>query len=109
VSAQAGWIMLAASGLLDVAWAIATKKADGFRNLGWAAASLVLLALFVVLLTRALQVLPLGVAYAVWVGIGAIGSVAAGTLLFGEPLGVPRIALVAVVAGGIAGLKLTAG
>ncbi len=104
-----GWVLLATSGLVDVAWAIAVKKADGFRNLGWSAASMVLLLVFVTLLTRALQVLPLGVAYAVWVGIGAVCSVIAGMVWFGEPAQASRLAFVAVVIVGVAGLKLTSG
>lgn len=100
------WVLLATSGLVDVAWAIATKKADGFRHFGWAAASLLLLAAFVALLTRALQVLPLGVAYAVWVGVGAVGATAAGILLFGEPVQPVRLAFAAIVVIGVAGLKL---
>jgi quaternary ammonium compound-resistance protein SugE len=78
MNTTAGWVMLIASGLVDVAWAVATKKADGFREPGWAALSLILMALFVGLLTKALQVLPVGTAYAVWTGIGAVGSVGAG-------------------------------
>lgn len=109
MSHSMAWLLLAASGLVDVAWAIAVKKADGFRNLGWAAASLVLLLVFVALLTRALQVLPLGIAYAVWVGIGAVGSVVAGMVWFGEPVQATRLAFVIVVIVGVAGLKLTSG
>jgi quaternary ammonium compound-resistance protein SugE len=106
MSNATAWALLALSGLVDVAWAIATKKADGFRQPGWAAVSLLLLGLFVVLLTRALQVLPLGVAYAVWVGIGAVGATAAGILLFGEPVQPARLAFAAIVVIGVAGLKL---
>ena len=84
---------------------MATKKADGFRELGWTLISLVLLALFVWLLTKALQVLPLGTAYAVWTGIGAVGSVGAGILLFGEAADVNRFLFVGVTLVGIIGLK----
>ena len=107
MSATWGWTFLVASGLIDVAWALAIKKADGFREPLWAVLSLVLLAAFVVLLTKALQVLPVGTAYAVWTGIGAVGSVAAGILLFGEPAGAVRLLFVAVTLAGIVGLKLT--
>lgn len=108
MSTALGWTLLVASGLIDVAWVLATKKADGFRAPLWSLASLVLLAIFVVLLTKALQVLPVGTAYAVWTGIGAVGSVAAGIALFGEPAEAIRLVFVAVTMLGIVGLKLTA-
>lgn len=102
-----GWMYLIASGLVDIAWAMSMKKAEGFRNLPWATLSLVLLALFVYLLTKALEVLPMGTAYAAWTGIGAVGSVAVGILIFNEPASAARIICVAIVAGGIIGLRLT--
>lgn len=107
MSNATAWLLLVLSGIVDVAWAIATKNADGFRNLWWAAVSLVLLAIFVALLTRALAVLPLGVAYAVWVGIGALGSLAAGIVFFGEPVSAVRLAFAALIITGVAGLKAT--
>ncbi|MER2268816.1 DMT family transporter [Methylobacterium oxalidis] len=106
MSTASGWVMLVASGIVDVAWALATKKADGFREPGWALVSLLLLALFVGLLTKALQVLPVGTAYAVWTGIGAVGSVGAGILLFGEPADATRLLFVTVTVVGIIGLKV---
>jgi quaternary ammonium compound-resistance protein SugE len=106
VSTGWGWTLLVASGLVDVAWALATKKADGFREPTWALVSLVLLALFVGLLTKALQVLPVGTAYAVWTGIGAVGSVGAGIVLFGEPADAIRLLFVAVTVLGVVGLKM---
>lgn len=106
MSTALGWTLLLASGLVDVAWALATKKADGFREPGWALVSLVLLVLFVGLLTKALQVLPVGTAYAVWTGIGAVGSIGAGILLFGEPADAIRLLFVAVTVLGIVGLKI---
>ncbi len=107
MSTSWAWLLLVLSGLVDVAWAIATKNADGFRNPAWACISLVLLAIFVVLLTRALAVLPLGVAYAVWVGIGALGSLAAGAVFFGEPVTAARLGFAALIVTGIVGLKVT--
>jgi quaternary ammonium compound-resistance protein SugE len=101
------WIALVVSGLIDVAWALAIKKADGFGNPLWSAASLGLLALFVYLLTKALRVLPVGTAYAVWTGIGAAGTVIAGMLLFGEPASPPRLLFIAMVVAGIVGLKVS--
>lgn len=100
------WIALVVSGLIDVAWALAMKKADGFANPLWSAISLGLLAVFVYLLTRALQVLPVGTAYAVWTGIGAAGTVVAGILLFAEPASPLRLLFIAMVVAGIVGLKV---
>lgn len=100
------WLALVASGLVDVAWALAMKKADGFANPLWSAISLVLLSVFVYLLTKALQVLPVGTAYAVWTGIGAAGTVIAGIVLFSEPASPLRIFFIATVVAGIAGLKV---
>ncbi|MDR7039615.1 quaternary ammonium compound-resistance protein SugE [Methylobacterium sp. BE186] len=108
MSTSWGWTLLVASGVIDVAWALATKKADGFREPVWAIVSLLLLAAFVSLLTKALQVLPVGTAYAVWTGIGAVGSVGAGILWFGEPADAPRLLFVAVTVLGIIGLRLAA-
>jgi quaternary ammonium compound-resistance protein SugE len=101
------WIALIVSGLIDVAWAVAMKKANGFANPLWSAISLGLLAAFVYLLTKALQVLPVGTAYAVWTGIGAAGTVLAGILLFAEPAFPLRLLFVATVVVGIVGLKIT--
>ena len=103
------WVALIASGLVDVAWALAMKKADGFANPLWSAISLLLLAIFVYLLTKALQVLPVGTAYAVWTGIGAAGTVIAGIVLFSEPASALRLFFIATVVAGIVGLKVTSG
>ncbi len=99
------WIALIASGIVDVAWALAMKKADGFRDLPWALASVVLLLVFVTLLIKALEVLPLGTAYAVWTGIGAVGSVLVGIAVFAEPASAARLFWTALVLAGILGLK----
>ena len=107
MSASWGWIYLVASGVIDVAWALTMKKAQGFANPVWTAASLVLLAAFVYLLTKALQVLPVGTAYAVWTGIGAAGTVLAGILLFAEPVSANRLMWIAVIVIGIVGLNLS--
>lgn len=103
-----GWLYLIVSGLVDIAWALSMKKADGFANPGWSLVSLVLLAAFVYLLTRALTVLPVGTAYAVWTGIGAAGTVIAGILLFSEPATAIRLFFICVVVAGIIGLQLAA-
>jgi len=109
MSTAMAWGALILSGLLDVAWAVSLKYAGGFTRPGWSALSLGLLAGFVWLLGRALAVLPLGTAYAVWTGVGAMGSALLGVVLFDEPVTALRLSCIALVAAGIVGLKLTAG
>lgn len=103
------WVALVIASLLDVAWAISMKYAAGYTRVGWTLVSLALLAAFVFLLGRALQVLPVGTAYAVWTGIGAVGTVVVGAALFREPLDPLRLAGVALVLVGIVILKLAPG
>ncbi|GAA3928516.1 DMT family transporter [Luteimonas lutimaris] len=95
------WVMLVAAGLVDVLWATTMKLSQGYTRPGWTALSLLSLAAFVFLLGRALAVLPVGSAYAVWTGIGATGTVLAGTLLFSEALTPTRLAGVGLVMAGI--------
>jgi quaternary ammonium compound-resistance protein SugE len=105
MSPQIAWIALVTAGLLDVGWAIAMKYAEGYTRLGWSIVSLVLLAAFVFLLGRALQVLEIGVAYTVWTGIGAAGTLIMGVVLFGEAMSAMKLAGIALVLAGIAALK----
>jgi quaternary ammonium compound-resistance protein SugE len=81
------------------------KYADGYTRLGWSLVSLVLLAAFVFLLGRALQVLEVGIAYMVWTGIGAAGTLIMGVLLFGEAMSAMKLAGIALVLAGIVALK----
>jgi quaternary ammonium compound-resistance protein SugE len=82
------------------------KYAEGYTRLGWTVLSLVILGVFVFLLGRAVQVLPLGIAYSVWTGIGAIGTVMMGALIFGEALSLLQLCGIALVLAGIVLLKL---
>ncbi|MBV9078486.1 MAG: multidrug efflux SMR transporter [Methylobacteriaceae bacterium] len=106
MSTATAWTFLLISGLADVLWAITTKYSAGYTRLTWTAASLVALVIFLGLLTQALKVLPLGTAYAVWTGIGAVGSVVAGLVLFGESMSAARLAAVAVILSGVVALKV---
>ena len=106
MSQGVAWAALIAAGLLDVAWAVSMKYADGYTKLGWSLVSLLFLGAFVFLLGRALQALPVGTAYAVWTGIGAVGTVLMGVLLFGETLNPIRLGGVALVLAGIVALKI---
>ncbi|MGZ9082537.1 MAG: DMT family transporter [Rhodoplanes sp.] len=94
------------AGFLDVLWAVSMKYAEGYTRLGWSIISLALLAGFVFLLGRSLQVLPIGAAYAVWTGVGAVGTVLMGVALFGESLDPLRLSAIGLVVAGIAILKI---
>jgi quaternary ammonium compound-resistance protein SugE len=98
------WLVLVAAGLFEIGWAVGLKAAYG-RPLVIAATAISMVA-SVVLLYVAMRELPLGTAYAVWTGIGAIGTVAAGILMFGESADLIRLACIALIVAGIAGLKL---
>jgi quaternary ammonium compound-resistance protein SugE len=102
------WYLLFLAGLLEVVWAIGLKYTDGFTRLLPSLATLAAMGLSFWLLSLALRTLPIGTAYAVWVGIGAVGTTIAGMALFGEPASVLRFASVLLVVLGIVGLKLTA-
>lgn len=106
MSPQVAWIALVTAGLLDVGWAISMKYAEGYTRLGWSLVSVALLAAFVFLHGRALQVLQIGLAYTVWTGIGAVGTLTMGVLLFGEALSPMKIAGIGLVLSGIVALKL---
>ncbi len=101
------WILLIMAGILDVLWAVSMKLADGYTRPGWSLVSLGALAAFVYLLGRSLQVLPLGTAYAVWTGVGAVGTVLIGIALFGESLDAVRLGAIALIVAGVVVLKLT--
>ena len=100
------WIYLVIAALFEIGWAIGLKYSDGFTRLWpslWTAASM---ALSVVLLGVALRTLPVGTGYAVWTGIGAIGTAILGIYLFEEPATVLRLASIGLILTGIVGLKL---
>lgn len=100
------WFMLIVAGAFETAWAIGLKYSDGFSRLVPSVLTVGAMAASIVLLSIALKSLPVGTAYAVWTGIGAVGTAVLGIVLFDEPATVLRIASIALVVGGIAGLKL---
>lgn len=100
------WLVLVVAGLLEIAWAIALKKSDGFARGGWTAAFAVTLVASMALLARAMRELPAGTAYAVWTGIGAAGTALLGMAVLGEPATGARLACLALIVAGIVGLKL---
>lgn len=105
MSAPTAWTMLIAAGLIDVAWALSMKLSNGYTKPGWTVVSLVSLVAFVWLLGRALTALPVGVAYAVWTGIGAAGTVLIGSMLFGESITAMKLGGVGLIIGGIVLLR----
>ncbi|MFD1624491.1 quaternary ammonium compound efflux SMR transporter SugE [Azospirillum griseum] len=100
------WVVLFFAGLFEVAWAIGLKYTDGFSKLWPSVGTVVAMTASVVLLGWALKTLPLGTAYAVWTGIGTVGTAALGMILFGEPAGAARLLCIAAIVGGIIGLKM---
>lgn len=99
------WVVLIVAGLFEVAWAYFLKSSKGFTVLGPSAAFLATLAVSMFLLGWSLNHLPMGTAYAVWTGVGAVGTAALGIALFGEPATAFRIGSIALIVLGIAGLK----
>jgi quaternary ammonium compound-resistance protein SugE len=97
---------LLVAGLLEVVWAVGLKYTDGFTRLLPSALTIAAMAASVLMLGLALRQLPLGTAYAVWTGIGTVGTAAAGMLLLNEPAGALRLLSIALIVAGIAGLKL---
>lgn len=102
------WIYLLLAGLFEVVWAIGLKYTDGFTRLWPTAITVTAMVISIALLAMAVKTLPIGTAYAIWTGIGAVGAVALGIVLFGEPATLPRLLCVALIVVGIVGLKLTA-
>lgn len=100
------WVILVLAGLFEVGWAVGLKHSQGFTRPWPSVATVLAMAVSLSLLGLSLRTLPLGTAYAVWTGIGAVGTVAAGVLLFGEVAGVARLVCTGLILAGIVGLKL---
>ncbi|SEI40970.1 quaternary ammonium compound-resistance protein SugE [Azotobacter beijerinckii] len=101
------WIILVVAGLLEVGWAIGLKYTEGFSRLWPSVATLIAMALSLGLLGVAMKSLPVGTAYAVWVGVGAIGTAILGIAFFNEPANAGRLLSLALILAGIVGLKLS--
>ncbi len=108
MSATWSWIILLVAGLLEVCWAIGLKYTDGFTKLVPSIFTLTTLAASMFLLAKASQTLPIGTAYGVWVGIGALGAAVLGIFLFQESVTPMRIFFLCLLMLSIVGLKLTA-
>ena len=102
------WLILIVAGLFEVVWAVALKMSNGFRNVAADVAFVTGMAFSVWLLSVAMKTIPMGTAYAVWTGVGAVGGFLAGIVMFGESVSALRVASAALIVAGIVGLKLAA-
>jgi quaternary ammonium compound-resistance protein SugE len=100
------WVYLVIAGLLEVAWAVGLKYTAGFTRLWPSVFTLTTMAGSVGMLGLALRALPLGTAYAVWTGIGTVGTAVFGMMMLGEPAGALRLLSIGLIVAGIVGLKL---
>jgi quaternary ammonium compound-resistance protein SugE len=102
------WFWLIVGGFFEIGFTTSLRFVDGFRNLPWTLAFLVSVAISMGLLELAARQIPMGTAYAVWGGIGAVGTVLVGIIWFDEPATTVRLLLILAIVGAIAGLRLTA-
>lgn len=100
------WVYLVVAGLFEVAWAIGLKYSEGLTKLVPSVGTVVAMIISVVLLGIALRQLPVGTGYAVWTGIGTVGTAILGIVLFAEPATALRLACIGLIVAGIVGLKL---
>ncbi len=100
------WLLLVIAGLLEVGWAIGLKYTEGFTRLWPTVGTVAAMVLSVGLLGVAMKSLPVGTAYAIWVGVGAVGTAALGIVLLGEPASLGRLLSLGLIVAGIVGLKL---
>ncbi|MBB3997533.1 DMT family transporter [Aureimonas pseudogalii] len=100
------YLLVVVAGLLEVGWAFSMKQSAGFTRLGPSLLTFVLMAASFALLSFAMRSLPLGTAYAIWTGIGALGAFAVGILVLGEPASSTRLLAAALIGGGIVLMKV---
>ncbi len=100
------WIILVIAGLFEVGWVIGLKYTEGFTRLWPSVWTVLAMIISLWLLGIAMKSLPVGTAYAIWVGVGAVGTVALGIVLFGEPAGAARLISIGLIIVGIVSLKL---
>ncbi len=103
------WIILLVAGLFEVVWAVGLKYSEGFSRPLPSVITAISMVISVVLLAVALRTLPVGTAYAVWTGIGAVGTVIVGMLLLGEPVETLRLLCIGLIVAGVIGLRLVSG
>lgn len=103
---QLSWIILLIAGLFEIVWAIGLKYTEGFTRLWPTVGTVLAMILSIALLGLAMKTLPVGTAYAVWTGVGAVGTVVLGIVLLGEPATAGRLISLGLIVAGIVGLKL---
>lgn len=106
MSQAASWLVLIVAGVFEVGWAIGLKYTEGFTRFWPTVWTALALLLSMALLGTAVKELPVGTAYAVWVGVGAVGTAMLGVVLLGEAASIGRVASIALIVAGIVGLKL---
>jgi quaternary ammonium compound-resistance protein SugE len=102
------WLILVLAGLFEVGWAVGLKYTEGFTRLWPSLWTVLAMAVSLWLLGIAMRTLPVGTAYSVWVGVGAVGTVILGIVLLGEPANAARLVSIGLIVAGIVGLKLSA-
>ena len=101
------WFLLFIAGVFEIGWVYALKQSDNFANLKFAALAVALLVFSMACLSLSLRSFPVGTAYAIWTGIGAVGAASLGILVFGEPATALRLTCIALIVAGVMGLKLS--
>jgi quaternary ammonium compound-resistance protein SugE len=101
------WLLLILAGLCEVGWSAGLKLSNGFTHIGWSIATVIAIIASMVFLGLAVKTLPMGTAYGVWVGIGAVGAAVVGIVSFGEPATPARMFFIALMVVAIVGLKAT--
>jgi len=102
------WLVLVVAGVFEIGWGIGLEYSEGFTNLLPSIATVVALVISMLLLARAVESLPIGTAYAVWTGIGAVGAATLGIVLFDEPVSIARVGFISCIVLGVVGLNFTA-
>jgi quaternary ammonium compound-resistance protein SugE len=100
------WILLLIAGLFEIGWVYALKQSDNFANLKFAFLAVLLLVISMACLSLSLRTIPVGTAYAIWTGIGAVGAATLGIMAFGDPATAMRLVCIALIVIGVVGLKL---
>jgi quaternary ammonium compound-resistance protein SugE len=101
------WTLLLVAGFFEIVWAMLLKFTDGFTKVWPSVGTVLAMGISMVCMSFALRVIPMGTAYAVWTGIGAVGTVILGMVLFAEPKNAVRLVCIGMIIAGIAGLKLS--
>ena len=101
------WVVLFVAGVLEIGWAVGLKYTAGFTRLWPTVGTLIALVVSISFLAAATKFLPIGTAYAIWTGIGAVGTALIGSLLLGDPTSFPRLLCMGLIAIGVIGLKFT--